>query len=89
MASYVITLFYLLLNSKDKFNYENYSKYLFMSLLISIVIFEYFSKYLIRKYYSLIMIPLLLIIIFFSSFCISYILINLYYFLRRKYGKKC
>lgn len=89
MASYVITLFYLLLNSKDKFNYENYSKYLFMSLLISIVIFEYFTKYLIRNYYSFIMIPLLLIIIFFSSFCISYILINLYYFIRRKNGKKC
>ena len=89
MASYVITLFYLLLNSKDKFNYENYSKYLFISLIISIVIFEYFTKYLIRNYYSFIMIPLLLIIIFFSSFCISYILINLYYFIRRKNGKKC
>ncbi|MDD5865488.1 MAG: hypothetical protein PUD07_03265 [bacterium] len=90
IVSYSISLFYLLLNCKGKFNYENYSKYLFLVLLISMIIFEFLTKnYLIRNYYSFIMIPLLFIVVYFSSFCISYILINLYNFIRRKHGKKC
>ncbi|MGN1378983.1 MAG: hypothetical protein ACI4XR_01115 [Bacilli bacterium] len=89
MVSYVVSVFYLLFNCKGKFNYEKYINYLFLSLLFSMLIFEFIiNNYLVRNYYSLFMIPLLFIIVFFSSFCISFLLIKIYSLLRRKNGKK-
>ena len=90
MMALALLIYYIInFNDKNDLKFKSFTPYLFGTYLFSNLIFNYMSKnYNLLKYYSAYSIIVCLIVIFFSSYFISFILCKPFMVIREKKWKK-